>query len=109
METGSELLLRDDGRFQWYLVVGALDLFAEGDWTATNDTVLLTAHKSEAVPSPAFETLTLRVDDIDFWWKRGVDAGMEIVTPVEVMFWGDRYGQYRDPFGFLWALVSAVK
>lgn len=62
METGSELLLRDDGRFQWYLVVGALDLFAEGDWTATNDTVLLTAHKSEAVPSPAFETLTLRVD-----------------------------------------------
>ncbi|HEV7335731.1 MAG TPA: VOC family protein [Bosea sp. (in: a-proteobacteria)] len=54
-------------------------------------------------------TLTLRVDDIDFWWKRGVEAGMEVVTPVEVMFWGDRYGQYRDPFGFLWALVSAVK
>jgi len=54
-------------------------------------------------------TLTLRVDDIDFWWKRGVEAGMEVVTPLEVMFWGDRYGQYRDPFGFLWALVSPVK
>lgn len=54
-------------------------------------------------------TLTLRVDDIDFWWKRGVEAGMEVVTPVEVMFWGDRYGQYRDPFGFLWALVAPVK
>ncbi|AZO77174.1 MULTISPECIES: VOC family protein [unclassified Bosea (in: a-proteobacteria)] len=54
-------------------------------------------------------TLTLRVDDIDFWWKRGVEAGMEVVTPVDLMFWGDRYGQYRDPFGMLWALVSAAK
>lgn len=54
-------------------------------------------------------TLTMRVDDIDFWWKRGVEAGMAVVTPVEVMFWGDRYGQYRDPFGFLWALVAPVK
>lgn len=54
-------------------------------------------------------TLTLRVDDIDFWWKRGVEAGMEIVTPVDLMFWGDHYGQYRDPFGVLWALVSAPK
>jgi len=62
METGSELLLRNDGRFQWYLVYGALDLFAEGNWTATGDAVLLTARKSEAVPNPAFETLTLKVD-----------------------------------------------
>ena len=20
------------------------------------------------------------------------------------MFWGDRYGQFRDPFGFVWSL-----
>lgn len=62
METGSELLLRDDGRFHWYLAYGALDLFAEGEWSATGDTVLLTARKSEPVPNPAFETLTLKVD-----------------------------------------------
>ena len=49
-----------------------LDLFAEGDWTATNDTVLLTAHKSEAVPSPAFETLTLRVDGAKLPWPRAL-------------------------------------
>ncbi|HEV2509624.1 VOC family protein [Bosea sp. (in: a-proteobacteria)] len=54
-------------------------------------------------------TLTMRVDDIDFWWKRGVEAGMEVVTPVELMFWGEHYGQYRDPFGVLWALVSAAR
>lgn len=63
METGSELLLRPDGRFQWYLVVGALDLFAEGRWTSRDDAVLLASEKSADVPDPAFETLILRVRD----------------------------------------------
>jgi uncharacterized glyoxalase superfamily protein PhnB len=29
--------------------------------------------------------------------------------PVELMFWGDRYGQLRDPFGVLWAINSPAK
>ena len=41
----------------------------------------------------------LSVDDIDAWWRRAVDAGGEVVMPVAEMFWGDRYGQLRDPFG----------
>jgi uncharacterized glyoxalase superfamily protein PhnB len=24
--------------------------------------------------------------------------------PPQDMFWGDRYGQLRDPFGVIWAL-----
>ena len=54
-------------------------------------------------------TLTLRVDDIDFWWKRGVEAGMEVVTPVEVMFWGDRYAVVADPFGHKWSFATHIK
>ena len=53
---------------------------------------------------PQAFNLTLQVDDIDRWWKRAVDAGAEVVMPVADMFWGDRYGQLRDPFGVLWAL-----
>ena len=49
-------------------------------------------------------TMQLVVDDIEAWWKRAVDAGMDVVMPVERMFWGDRYGQLRDPFGVLWAI-----
>jgi PhnB protein len=30
--------------------------------------------------------------------------GAEVVTPVQTMFWGDRYGQVRDPFGVVWAM-----
>jgi uncharacterized glyoxalase superfamily protein PhnB len=54
-------------------------------------------------------TLQLVVDDIDFWWDRAVAAGAEVVMPVELMFWGDRYGQLRDPFGVSWAINAPVK
>ncbi|EJL54022.1 hypothetical protein PMI09_02890 [Rhizobium sp. CF122] len=49
-------------------------------------------------------TLQLVIDDIDFWWDRAVAAGAEVILPVQLMFWGDRYGQLRDPFGVLWAM-----
>jgi hypothetical protein len=41
METGSELLLREDGRFQWYFTYGALDLAAEGRWQREGTHVVL--------------------------------------------------------------------
>ena len=42
--------------------------------------------------------------DIDRWWQRAVDAGCEVTTPLQLMFWGDRWGALRDPFGVEWAL-----
>jgi PhnB protein len=54
-------------------------------------------------------TLHLPVDDPEFWWKRAVDAGMEVTLDLHVAFWGDQYGQFRDPFGLLWAVVGPVK
>lgn len=57
-------------------------------------------------PAPAGVTLHLQVDDADAWAKRASDAGAEITMPVAEMFWGDRYGQLRDPFGHSWSLGS---
>ena len=48
--------------------------------------------------------LTLQVKNIDRWWQRAVDAGAEIVMPLQDMFWGARYGQLKDPFGVLWSM-----
>ena len=48
--------------------------------------------------------LLLPVEDIDAAFARAVEAGATVVTPVAEMFWGDRYGQLRDPFGVLWAM-----
>ena len=41
METGSELLLKKDGSFIWYLAVGALDQTADGQWVRDGDFLLL--------------------------------------------------------------------
>ena len=49
-------------------------------------------------------TLHLKVDDVDRWWQRAVAAGAEVVLPLQKMFWGDRYGQLRDPFSVLWSM-----
>ena len=53
---------------------------------------------------PQAFNLTLQVDDIDAWWRRAVDAGATVVMPVQKMFWGDLYGQLRDPFGVMWSM-----
>jgi len=53
-------------------------------------------------PPQAF-TMHLQVADPDAWWARATAAGLEVVTPLQKMFWGDRYGRLRDPFGLEWA------
>ena len=54
--------------------------------------------------SPQGFSLLLAVDDVDRWWKRAVDAGCEGVMPPADMFWGDRYAQVKDPYGFVWGM-----
>ena len=55
---------------------------------------------------PQAFTLHLQVDNADAWFERAVAAGLEVVKPVSVMFWGDRYGQLRDKFGVQWSIGS---
>jgi PhnB protein len=59
--------------------------------------------------TPAGITLHLQVDDADAWFNRAIDAGCEATLPVTDMFWGDRYGVLRDPFGFAWSIGSTPK
>ena len=65
METGSGLLLRDDGSFEWFFTYGALDLGARGTWKREGDNVVL--HVDEMgyppqMPETKFDRMTLRVD-----------------------------------------------
>lgn len=55
---------------------------------------------------PQGYTLHMRVDDVDAWWRRAVDAGAEVALPLQRMFWGERYGQLRDRFGVDWSLSA---
>ena len=59
--------------------------------------------------TPGAFMLHLQVDDVDAWWKCAVEAGAEVLMPVSEMFWGDRYGQLRDPFGIKWSIATSIK
>ena len=48
-------------------------------------------------------------EDVDSLFKQAVDAGATVVMPLANQFWGDRYGQIKDPFGHLWALGQHVE
>ncbi|MDN5857271.1 MAG: VOC family protein [Pseudonocardia sp.] len=50
--------------------------------------------------------LLLELDDVDATFARALDAGAEVEMPVAEMFWGERYGIVRDPFGHRWALCT---
>jgi len=50
--------------------------------------------------------LHLYVPDADAAWARALAAGCEVTHPIADQFWGDRYGQVRDPFGFVWAIAT---
>lgn len=52
-EVGSELLLRDDGRFEWFLAYGAMDRVASGRWTEADGHVVLTTERP-AQDAPLF-------------------------------------------------------
>ena len=62
----------------------------------------------QAQPAPSAVTLHLQVDDADRWFERAVAAGATPTMPLENMFWGDRYGQVRDPYGHMWSIGAPV-
>ena len=54
-------------------------------------------------------TIHLQVEDADAVVARAVAAGATLTMPVEDAFWGDRYGQLRDPFGHNWSVATHVR
>jgi len=53
--------------------------------------------------------LHFSTEDVETLWKRAVEAGAEVLQPLGDQFWGDRYGQIRDPFGYRWGLAQHVR
>ena len=53
--------------------------------------------------------IQLYVPDVDAVYNQAVAAGATATMPVADQFWGDRYGQVRDPFGFYWSIATHME
>jgi len=59
--------------------------------------------------APSAVTLHLQVPDADAAWEKALAAGAEVRFPLADQFWGDRYGQVKDPFGHTWSIGAPSK
>ena len=55
-------------------------------------------------PGGTGDALHIYIDNVDAAFDRAVSAGATVKMPVADMFWGDRYGKLRDPFGHKWSI-----
>ena len=79
METGSDLLLRADGTFEWAFTYGALDLLAKGHWHNDGDGIALQVDDMAfppQLPQTKFERMHLRRDGTELVpsWPWDMDA-----------------------------------
>ena len=58
--------------------------------------------------APAGFNIHIHVDNAQAWWDRALAAGCTVAQPLEKQFWGDIYGQVKDPFGVVWAIGQAT-
>ena len=96
--------LADDGKrlMHAHLTVNGGSLMLNDDFPEYRD-------EGGALPPPTGTTLHLQVPDADAVWDTAVAAGAKVVFPLENQFWGDRYGQLEDPFGFTWSIGGPKK
>jgi PhnB protein len=85
---------------------------AHAEMTIGDSTVMLTDEnptwgaKSPASLGGSPSSLHLYVKDADKWFQRAVAAGCTVVMPIDDVFWGDRYGRVKDPYGHEWAFAT---
>jgi PhnB protein len=54
-------------------------------------------------------TISLYVDDVDAVFESALEAGATELRAVENQFYGDRSGQFEDPFGHRWSIATHVE
>ena len=54
-------------------------------------------------------TISVYVEDVDGVFERALRAGATALQPVQDQFYGDRAGQFEDPFGHRWSVATHVE
>ena len=54
-------------------------------------------------------SIYMKVPDCDSLYSRAVAAGCTVKTPLQDMFWGDRYSLVEDPYGHRWEITTTLR
>ncbi len=54
-------------------------------------------------------TMSVYVEDVDAVFERAQRAGAKVLRPLEDQFYGDRSGQFEDPFGHRWSVATHIE
>lgn len=54
-------------------------------------------------------SLMIYVEDVDGFTKKAIAEGLEVLRPVQDQFYGDRSGQFKDPFGHKWVFGTRIE
>jgi PhnB protein len=54
-------------------------------------------------------TISVYVEDVDSVFERALAEGATSTRQVENQFYGDRTGQFEDPFGHRWSIATHVE
>ena len=54
-------------------------------------------------------TLSVYVEDVDRVFDLAIKSGATSLQPVQNQFYGDRSGQFEDPFGHRWSVASHIE
>ena len=54
-------------------------------------------------------TISVYVEDVDDAFRRAIEEGAKELRAVENQFYGDRSGQFEDPFGHRWNVSTRVE
>jgi PhnB protein len=53
--------------------------------------------------------LSMYFENVDEIFNKAQNEGAIVVMPLMDAFWGDRYGQLKDPFGHIWEVATHKK
>lgn len=54
-------------------------------------------------------TIAVYTEDVDATFDRALRAGATQLRPLEDQFYGDRSGQFEDPFGHRWNVATHIE
>lgn len=85
-------------------------------WIQIGDSIVMLSdifpgaiHKDPRELGASSVTLHIYSKDVDALCRKAVEAGARVDMQLDDMFWGERYGQLTDPFGYAWSLSMRIQ